>query len=113
MGLTGLRSHLPKMGELGDSLKCVIERGDFQNSVSHDQHAPVFINLPSTPSTTTPLCPHSRPKQTLAIALLSIPVINSHTMSCPDCIMGAVHEGASKGTVSTIAKLPTYIAKPT
>jgi len=27
--------------------------------------------------------------------------------------MGAVHEGTPKGTVSTIAKLPTYIAKPT
>ena len=32
---------------------------------------------------------------------------------CPDCITGAIHDGNPKGTVSTIAKLPTYIAKPT
>lgn len=32
---------------------------------------------------------------------------------CPDCITGAIHEGVPKGSVSTIAKLPTYIAKPT
>lgn len=29
-----------------------------------------------------------------------------------DCITGALHEGTPKGTISTIAKLPTYIAKP-
>ena len=31
---------------------------------------------------------------------------------CIDCITGSLHEGTPKGTISTIAKLPTYIAKP-
>jgi dienelactone hydrolase len=31
---------------------------------------------------------------------------------CVGCVTGALHEGIPKGTVSTIAKLPTYIANP-
>ena len=32
--------------------------------------------------------------------------------SCTDCITGSLHEGTPKGTISTIARLPTYIARP-
>jgi dienelactone hydrolase len=31
---------------------------------------------------------------------------------CPGCVTGFIHDGAPKGTVGTIANLPTYIAKP-
>ena len=31
---------------------------------------------------------------------------------CTACITGALHEGTPKGTISTIAKLPTYVANP-
>ena len=32
---------------------------------------------------------------------------------CPGCVTGFLHDGQPKGTVDTVAKLPTYIAKPT
>lgn len=32
---------------------------------------------------------------------------------CPGCVTGFLHDGEPKGTEGTIAKLPTYIAKPT
>lgn len=32
---------------------------------------------------------------------------------CAGCVTGFIHDGTPKGTTTTIAKLPTYIAKPT
>ena len=32
---------------------------------------------------------------------------------CIHCVTGSLHEGTPKGTTGNIAKLPTYIAKPT
>jgi len=31
---------------------------------------------------------------------------------CPACVTGFIHEGTPKGTVETVAGLPTYVAKP-
>ena len=31
---------------------------------------------------------------------------------CGDCLTGSLHQGTPKGTISTIARLPTYIARP-
>jgi len=31
---------------------------------------------------------------------------------CPACVTGFIHEGTPKGTVETVSKLPTYVAKP-
>jgi dienelactone hydrolase len=36
----------------------------------------------------------------------------TQTGVCSECVSGFLHEGTPKGEVGTIAKLPTYIAKP-
>jgi dienelactone hydrolase len=33
--------------------------------------------------------------------------------ACPSCIGGFAHDGQPQGTIETVAKLQTYIAKPT
>ena len=33
-------------------------------------------------------------------------------MSCPDCFRGQVHQGATKGSVSKLCGLDTYVSEP-
>ena len=113
-----LRSHLPKMGELGDSLKrdssgqssklCIPLILSYRRP-SHNKYHRTPALYPRSANSPTALPAHYFCIFSLAIARDTM----VDTGVCPDCITGAIHGGAPKGTVSTIAKLPTYIAQST